>query len=790
MKTHHLKLTRIVLALLVTALTPRLNAQDYKVYNIDAISVGKEIVSGDFGMGTNHDTQGHSFSVNNYYMIKDGKPWFPVMGELQYSRYPRNMWEDAILKMKSGGLDIIATYAFWLHHEEVKDEFDFSGRRDLRAFIELCKKHDMKVLLRIGPWGHGEVRNGAFPDWVQSMPSTRSNDPEYLKYVKRIYTQYYKQCDGLLFKDDGPIVGIQLENEYGGDPSHIVELKRLAREVGFDVPYYTVTGWNNVRIPDKEVLPVQAGYADAAWYGGTQQLAPNEQFLFMTGIPINTGVGTDVLPVLEVYGGRTYNPSDYPWLTAELGLGMFVGMRRRPVITRQDALSLSIVKLAGGANCLGYYMYHGGTNPQGKLTTLEEPGCAKMSYDFQPAVGEFGETNSKYMETKLIHYWLHDFGEQLCSTIPAMPQERPTGVEDVETFRCMTRTDGTSGYLFFSNYQRYVENKDLGIQINMKLKQGNMLIPNKPIVVPKDCAGIWAVNLNMSNNVKLKYATTQLICKVPSEDGDTYFFFAHDGLRAEYSFDANSIKRVIGKGSRTEISKVDGQYVITLEEPGKNAVLEVEATGGRKLRICTLNKDEAMQMFRFKDLWGQPRLVMADGDVLIDGNSLYVQRIAEASGDVRIFPSPKSMSIDGKKIKLKRDGIWRKCSWALPEKNIDVELTKTDEGYELSVPSGSMQGVYDVFLDFDWTGNVLEAYKDGKLFSDYIYYGPHFRPSVKHWGTDILDTKVKIKSSPISSETKCYIEPMYRPDFSKQDTYSDINKITPLPQYRVVLEAK
>lgn len=369
-------------------------------------------------------------------------------------------------------------------------------------------------------------------------------------------------------------------------------------------------------------------------------------------------------------------------------------------------------------------------------------------------------------------------------------KERPTGVEDVGTFRCMTRTDGSSGYLFFSNYQRYVENKDLEVQVKIKLRNGEMLIPNKPTLIPKDCAGIWAINLNLANNVNLNYATTQLICKVPSSDGDTYFFFAPDGLDAEYSFDAKTVKHIYSNGSGVKTSESGDQYIAKVREPNKNSIMEIESADGRKFRICTLNKKEAMQTFRFKKLWGQTRLVMADGDVLTDSKSLYIQRIGKSYGDIRIFPTLQSMSMNNTEVEMETDGIWGKCTWTLPEKKVNIELTKTDEGYELFVPDSSMKNIYDVFLDFNWTGNVLEVYKNDRLFSDWIYYGPHFRPSLRHWGEDVLNTKLRIKSLPISPETKCYIEPEYRPDFSRQSSYSVINNIEALPQYRITLREK
>ena len=131
--------------------------------------------------------------------------------------------------MKAGGVQIVATYLFWIHHEEIEGQFEWSGQRDLHRFIQLCQKHGLYVFLRIGPWSHGEVRNGGLPDWVLAKGATRRNDPQYLLYVQRYFGKIGEQLRGLLWKDGGPIVGVQLENEYyehgaGAGAEHITEL--------------------------------------------------------------------------------------------------------------------------------------------------------------------------------------------------------------------------------------------------------------------------------------------------------------------------------------------------------------------------------------------------------------------------------------------------------------------------------------------------------------------------------------------------------------------------------------
>src|SRR5699024_11133057 len=129
-----------------------------------------------------------TLGLTNHYFEKDGQPWYPIMGEFHFSRFPDTQWKRELYKMKSGVIDIVASYIIWIHHEEVNGEFDFSDQKNLGKFNELFKKTGMYFYLRIGPWAHGEVRNGGFLDWVQHSDwDLRSNDPQYLKHVKRYF---------------------------------------------------------------------------------------------------------------------------------------------------------------------------------------------------------------------------------------------------------------------------------------------------------------------------------------------------------------------------------------------------------------------------------------------------------------------------------------------------------------------------------------------------------------------------------------------------------------------------
>src|SRR5690606_24148348 len=183
-------------------------------YRIAVKNIKKDIYPANTTLGGTNKN-GEDIRFTNYYMLRNGGASFGSCGEFHYSRNHCEQWEDEIIKMKMGGINIIATYIFWNHHEEEQGKFVWEGNKNLRRFIELCGKHAVNVIIRIGPFDHGEVRNGGLPDWLFGRPfELRANDEEYLVFVKRLYTEISHQVQGLLFKDGGPIIGTQLENEH------------------------------------------------------------------------------------------------------------------------------------------------------------------------------------------------------------------------------------------------------------------------------------------------------------------------------------------------------------------------------------------------------------------------------------------------------------------------------------------------------------------------------------------------------------------------------------------------
>ena len=458
-------------------------------------------------------------------LIIDGQRVTPVMGEIHYSRLPENEWADEVRKMREGGVTIIANYVFWNHVEEQQGIFDWSGQRSLHRFLEVCKAERMPVCMRIGPFCHGEARCGGIPDWVvQSGCKLRSEDPKFLACVEAFYRQIFTQVQGLQWKDGGPVLACQFDNEYGGHGSYLMALKAMALRIGFDLPFYTRTGWPAMRTPTPfgEMIPLYGDYADGFWDRSTKEGAGNYWKAFhFTSSPTSGAIGSEQLDYSKDSQSSTHNSQlTYPYFTCELGGGMMTSYHRRCFLYPEDAYAMALVKLGSGSNLLGYYMYHGGTNPDGHQTYLNE--CQKTpvtnyndlpvkTYDFQAPLGEFGQKNPHYYMLRKLHLFMHDWGDILAPMETTFPDDAQLKKGDDSRLRWALRKvkSGKSeaknepAFIFINNYERFA---NLTAKKGVQLEACGVKLPK--LTIPAGAMCIFPVNIDGIN-----YATAQLIAK-------------------------------------------------------------------------------------------------------------------------------------------------------------------------------------------------------------------------------------------------------------------------------------
>ena len=525
-------------------------------------------------MGTARRPDGAMLTLDAHSFRLNGQPWTPVMGEFHYARYPENEWRGELLKMKAGGIDIVATYVFWIHHEEIEGAWEWSGNKSLRRFIETAREVGLKAIVRCGPWCHGEVRNGGLPEWIVARGNTRSEDPAFIASTTALYGQIAAQLKGLLWKDGGPVIGLQVDNEYGGPAEYLLRLKKIAREAGLDVPLYTRTGWPALQtpMPFGEIVPLYGVYAEGFWDRELTSM-PGE---YWAGFHFST-LRVDSNIAQEALGRRTVRDASdvarYPYLTCEIGGGMMSSYHRRILVDPRDVESTTLVKLGSGSISPGYYMYHGGTNPEGKLTTLMEEQSSPITnwndmpvknYDFQTALGQYGQIRPQYYTLRRLHLFLHSFGEKLAGMDTVLPDQRPTGKNDITTLRWAARSDGRSGFIFVNNYERgrTLPAKE-GVQFALKLAGGQTVtFPTAPITVPVDACFIWPFNLDLGRGDILAWATAQPVSVVDEGKVRTIYFAETPGVPAQFSFNNGPGHVTLpGPGIAHSVYRDDGSVV-------------------------------------------------------------------------------------------------------------------------------------------------------------------------------------------------------------------------------------
>ncbi len=754
----------------------------------------------------------HKIAVDSRSITIDGKPWLPVMGEFHYARYPEKYWHEELLKMKAGGVQVVATYIFWIHHEEIEGQFDWSGQRDLRHFVELCKENGLSVYLRIGPWDHGEARNGGFPDWLinKNIP-LRQNAPEYLKYVNRFYGQVGSQIKGLLWQDGGPVLGVQIENEYGvtgpgAGAEHIAELKRMAISAGIHPPLFSVTGWPGHDYPAHEVIPVSGGYPDDFWTDLTTDSPPNPVYLFSTDRDL-TNMGAMSLGDPD---GKI-DLRHYPNFAAEQGGGMVPSYHRRPLLQSDDIAALTLTSLGSGVNLYGYYVFQGGANPTGKLTTFQESiatgylnDLPQVSYDYQAPLGEYGQERESFRKLKSLHLFLQACGPDLARMTPFSPAQTPKNAADSSMARVMLRASGNSGYLFVNNYVRKLDMPERhGFQTQIKLPSGTINLPSTPIDIPTNSYFIWPLNLDMGAGT-LNYSTAQLLYCMHGKSEATYFFFAIPGLRTEFAFDTDSVASV--HASSGLVTRADHSILIRNVEPGMNTALQVTGKNGRNVRIILLTQLQAEHFWRLP-VGGVDTALLSPAELFADTDGIHLRSEDPALLTASLFqPDGGALwqETNWKIVPRKIDFDWSSSHLASPRTTIrmashvegrDRPMPQAPEEadyaaaavWTLTISSQPMTGLSDIFVRIHYAGDVARLSLDGHLLDDDFYNGHPWEIGLKRFLPEAFGKNLKVSVLPLPRTAPIYLDVQaWRPMNATGQTARIIG-IEVLPEYEVVL---
>ncbi|KAI3671640.1 hypothetical protein L1987_87380 [Smallanthus sonchifolius] len=319
------------------------------------------------------------FEIADDMFWKDGEPFRIIGGDLHYFRTLPEYWEDRIFRAKALGLNAIQTYVPWNLHEPKEGQLDFDGIADIVSFLELCQKLDLLVLLRPGPYICAEWDFGGFPAWLLTKEpaiTLRSSDPRYLALVDSWWGILLPKIAHLLYHKGGPIIMVQIENEfgsYGDDKDYLHHLVNLARShLGDDIILYTTDG----------------GTRDTLTKGTIQGDAVFSAVDFSTG--------EDPWPIFKMQ--KAYNaPGKSPPLSAEFYTGWLTHWGENIAKTDATSTASALENILSRNGSAVLYMAHGGTNfgfYSGANAAEESVYTADLtSYDYDAPISESGDVD-------------------------------------------------------------------------------------------------------------------------------------------------------------------------------------------------------------------------------------------------------------------------------------------------------------------------------------------------------------------------------------------------------------
>ncbi len=667
--------------------------------------------------------EGETISFNNYYMEKDGTPFFPVSGEFHYSRMDDSRWEDEIIKMRMGGVNTVATYLFWNHIEEEEGVFDFSGRRNLRKFVELCGKHGLYVILRVGPFDHGEVRNGGLPDWLYGKPfEVRHTNEGFMNCVRRLYGQIGEQVKGLFFRDGGPVIAVQLDNEYmhssaawemttgvsdewifGGNEGekYILKLREIALDSGLTPVFFTGTAWGGAAYSPR-VMPLWGGYAYWPWifYSHTGEHPATPGYVYEDYHHDGKTWADDFQP--------PYRPSERPYACCEMGGGMMCSYLYRFRLNYRSVDAMANIKLASGCNFIGYYMYQGGTNPLGKQGTyLNEAQVNKRSYDYQACLGEFGQVRESYSRLKAIHFFTRCFGDRLAPMETVLPEGASAiSPEDLESLRFAVRTDGSSGFLFLNNFQDHrtmSEKRDQKVVIETREARYAFTFG-----LGSEENAILPFHFGM-DGILLRQATAQPVLRTVIGGLPVWVFLVPEGMDGSFDFEAGAT-----------VQKTANMLTVT--------------KGETEIRVLKLSREEANRLFWLRD----GSLVLTDGALLEDEEEKLRLETIQALNELRCYPADR---LEGTGAHRQADeGIWGVYrAETEPKEIVPVVNHPAPHRWTIRLPEKALEDLKDALLQIDYQGDIGTLWLEGEMISDNFCNGAT-------WEVGLLEQRQRLGS--------------------------------------------
>ena len=352
--------------------------------------------------------QSGSFRVGDKTFLLNDKPFVVKAAEVHYPRIPREYWEQRIQMCKALGMNTLCIYIFWNSHEQQEGKFDFTGNNDIRAFVNLAQKNGMYVIVRPGPYVCAEWEMGGLPWWLLKKKDIRlrEQDPYFMERLEIFEKKVGEQLGDLTIEKGGPIIMVQVENEYGSygeDKPYISAVRDIIRKSGFDKVELFQCDWSSNFTKN--------GLDDLTW-------------------TMNFGTGANIDNEFKKLGELRPNS---PKMCSEFWSGWFDKWGGRHETRGAEAMVDGISQMLDRGISFSLYMTHGGTN-WGHWAGANSPGFAPdvTSYDYDAPINEAGQTTDKFWKLrKAMEKYSGDWDPVAQKWVgnkklPAVPKEYPT----------------------------------------------------------------------------------------------------------------------------------------------------------------------------------------------------------------------------------------------------------------------------------------------------------------------------------------------------------------------------
>ena len=334
-----------------------------------------------------------TFTTGNKTFLLNGKPFVVKAAEVHYPRIPRPYWEHRIQMCKALGMNTVCIYVFWNIHEQKEGQFDFTGNNDVAEFCRLAQKNGMYVIVRPGPYVCAEWEMGGLPWWLLKKKDIklRERDPYFMERVKIFEQKVGEQLAPLTIQNGGPIIMIQVENEYGSygeDKPYVSEIRDCLRSIyGKELSLFQCDWSSNFE---------KNGLDDLTW-------------------TMNFGTGANINDQFRRLGELRPNA---PQMCSEFWSGWFDKWGARHETRPAKDMVEGMDEMLSKGISFSLYMTHGGTS-FGHWAGANSPGFAPdvTSYDYDAPINEYGHATPKFWELRKMMAKYND-GKKL----PAVPK--------------------------------------------------------------------------------------------------------------------------------------------------------------------------------------------------------------------------------------------------------------------------------------------------------------------------------------------------------------------------------